>query len=174
MEILLHICCAPCAIYPVKVLREEGFDVRGFFYNPNIHPYSEFERRKKTLETYARLVLLPLLVEEEYDLKACLAGMIGAENRCLFCYEMRVRKLCEKALELRLKQVSTTLLYSKFQRHEDIKAIGERVCNEYGIIFVYRDFRRGWKEGVEESRRLDMYRQKYCGCIFSELETLRR
>jgi len=158
----------------VKALREEGFNVIGLFYNPNIHPYAEFQRRREIVLSYSKIALLPVHFDDDYDLKTCLKGMMEAEQRCLFCYEMRMRRLCEKGQKLGIERVSTTLLYSKFQRHEEIRSVGERVSKDYGIIFLYRDFRKGWRQGVDESRRLNMYRQSYCGCIFSEFERFGR
>lgn len=146
----------------------------GFFFNPNIHPFSEFEKRKETLKNYSKIALFSLILDESYDLKGFLKGAIESKDRCLFCYETRLRRLFEKARELKIEYATTTLLYSKFQRHEEIKGLAQEISKDYGIIFLYRDFREGWKEGVEESKRIGMYRQNYCGCIFSEFERLRR
>jgi len=171
LRVLLHICCAPCCIYTLKTLREEGFDVTGYFFNPNIHPYTEFNKRLETLDNYARLTLLPLVVDKEYNLRDFLKGALDyGEDRCLFCYHIRLEKAFQTATKDGYKGVTTTLLYSKYQRHDDIKKIGETLSDKYGLPFLYRDFRLGWKQGIEESKRLNMYRQNYCGCIFSEFE----
>jgi epoxyqueuosine reductase len=171
LKVLLHICCAPCSIYSIKQLRHEGMDVFGFFYNPNIHPYTEFAKRLTALEHYAQLILLPLIVDKEYDLETFLKGVLDlGKDRCLFCYRVRLSRAFQKAEEDGADGVSTTLLYSKYQRHGDIRAIGEELAAEHSIPFIYRDLRAGWKEGVEESKRLNMYRQQYCGCILSERE----
>jgi predicted adenine nucleotide alpha hydrolase (AANH) superfamily ATPase len=174
-KVLLHVCCAPCSIYPLRQLRAEGVEVTGYFYNPNIHPYTEFLKRLQTLENYAKISLLPLIVDDSYELERFLKGAIEyGKDRCLFCYRMRLEKTFQKAEETGAEAVTTTLLYSKYQRHEDIKAIGEELSGQYGIAFLYRDYRIGWKEGVEESKRLNMYRQNYCGCIFSEKERFKK
>ncbi|MCX8110315.1 MAG: epoxyqueuosine reductase QueH [Syntrophorhabdaceae bacterium] len=171
MKVLLHICCAPCCIYTLKTLRKEGMDVTGYFFNPNIHPYSEYLKRLETLDNYAKLTLLPLIVDKEYNLHDFLKGALHYEkDRCIFCYKIRLQKTFEKAVEGRFNGVTTTILYSKYQRHDDIKEIGESLSTEYGIPFLYMDFRTGWREGIDESKRLNMYRQNYCGCIFSEYE----
>lgn len=145
--------------------------MEGYFYNPNIHPYTEFLKRQMTLEQYAGMILLPLTVDNGYDLETFLKGAIeyGAD-RCLFCYRTRLEKVFRHAVKTGFKAVSTTLLYSKYQRHDDIRRIGEELSETYDILFVYRDFRKGWKKGIEKSKAVNMYRQNYCGCIFSEKE----
>ncbi len=171
MKVLLHICCAPCAIYPHKVLNEEGHAVTGFFYNPNIHPYTEFQRRRDALSTFAVLRLMPLVIDDAYDLEAFFARTLPlGKDRCPACYRMRLDRAFQKAGEIGAEAVTTTLLYSKYQRHEEIAAVAEELSAFYKTPFLYRDFRQGWKEGQAESRRLGLYRQNYCGCIFSEHE----
>ncbi len=143
----------------------------GYFYNPNIHPYTEYIRRLQTLENYARVALLPLKVDKGYELETFLKGAIGqGKDRCLFCYRTRLEKAFQEGIESGADAVTTTLLYSRYQRHEDIQRIGEELANLHGVPFLYRDLRLGWKKGIEESKKLNMYRQQYCGCIFSERE----
>jgi predicted adenine nucleotide alpha hydrolase (AANH) superfamily ATPase len=169
MKILLHICCGPCTVYPLKVLRQEGHDIEGFFYNPNIHPYTEFKKRLETLEIFTSASHLPLRVDRSYDLEAFLKGALErGEARCLFCYRMRLEKAFAVAKDEGFEAISTTLLYSKYQRHDDIVVMGNELARAHKVAFLYRDFRTGWREGQDESRRLNMYRQKYCGCIMSE------
>lgn len=169
MKVLMHTCCGPCSIYPLKVLRQEDHEVTGFFYNPNIHPYREFQRRRDTLAEFARLALLPLHIDQSYDLEAFLLGAIErGKDRCLFCYRMRLERAFYKARDEGFEAITTTLLYSKYQRHDEIAAIGTELAQTYGVAYLYRDFRAGWGEGQEESKRLNMYRQNYCGCVFSE------
>ncbi|MDD3844843.1 MAG: epoxyqueuosine reductase QueH [Syntrophorhabdaceae bacterium] len=170
-NILLHICCAPCSIYTLKELRREGAMVSGYFYNPNIHPCTEFSKRLSTLKEYARVALMPLAVDASYELENFLAGALAlGKDRCLFCYRMRLEKAFQKAVDGGFDALTTTLLYSRYQRHDDIKRIGEELSAAFGVPFLYRDFRPGWQEGIEGSKKLGMYRQQYCGCIFSEKE----
>ncbi len=170
-NIFLHICCAPCSIYTLKELRAEGARVSGYFYNPNIHPYTEFSKRLSTLKEYARIALLLLTVDDSYELDRFLAGALAlGRDRCLSCYRMRLDRAFERAADGGFDALTTTLLYSRYQRHDDIKKIGEELSAVYGVPFLYRDFRAGWREGIEESKKLGMYRQQYCGCIFSEKE----
>ena len=171
MKILLHICCAPCAIYPIKILRMEDFDIMGFFYKHNIHPYKECMRRLETLQSYAETIELDVIYQEGYDLEGFLQNMVFRESeRCSFCYYERLRSTALMAKRDKFDYYSTTLLYSKFQMHDILKSIGEEIGKSVGVRFYYQDFRSGWKEGVESSKRLGLYRQQYCGCIYSEKE----
>ena len=171
MKLLLHICCAPCTVYVLGRLREAGAEVEGYCYNPNIHPYTEYLKRLITVEEYAKVVLLPLTIDRGYDLAGFLKGALDyGKDRCLYCYRTRLERAFQKARETGAEAVSTTLLYSKHQRHDDIRILGEELALKYDIPFYYEDFRKGWKEGIERSKALNMYRQPYCGCIFSEYE----
>ena len=169
MKLLLHICCAPCTIYPLSVLKSEGHEVNGLFYNPNIHPYLEYKKRLETLKIYAGQEKLSFSFSEEYPMELFFRKVVSRETeRCWYCYYERLTKTARIAKSEKQDGFTTTLLYSKYQRHDDIKTIGEELTHTYGIPFLYRDFRKGWKEGVQESKRINMYRQQYCGCIFSE------
>lgn len=171
MNILLHMCCGPCSCYPVKSLREQGHTLTGYSYNHNIHPYREFKKRLATAREFAEKVKLPLIVDKSYELEMFLANaMVNIEGRCVSCYEVRLRKAAQVAKEGGFDAFTTTLLVSPYQKHELIRAVAERVAEEEGIPFYYEDFREGWQEGVDISLELELYRQPYCGCIFSEKE----
>jgi len=171
MKILLHICCAPCAIYPVKTLRNEGLDIMGFFYRNNIHPYTECIRREETLKSYSASTDLRVIYQDGYDLEGFIRNVAFREsNRCAYCYHERLKSTALMAKRGKFDYFSSTLLYSKFQKHDAIKSIGEAVGKSVGVKFYYDDFRKGWKEGVETSKSLNLYRQQYCGCIYSEKE----
>lgn len=171
MKLLLHTCCAPCTIYPVRVLREQRIEVMGFFYGSNIHPYTECLRRRDTLTRYADEIELKLIVSDTYDLEGFLRNAAFREkDRCSFCYYDRLRTTALIAKRGKFDRFSTTLLYSKFQQHDRIQSIGRAVAKEVDLPFYYEDFRRGWKEGVAVSKANKMYRQQYCGCIYSEKE----
>ena len=171
MKLLLHICCAPCSIYPVRVLREDQFNVMGFFYGSNIHPYTECVRRRDTLVQYAEEIDLKLIISNDYDLEGFLRNAAFREkDRCRLCYYDRLRSTALMAKRGKFDYFSTTLLYSKFQKHDAIESIGNAVAREVGVPFLYRDFRCGWKEGIDISKAKGMYRQQYCGCIYSEKE----
>jgi len=171
MKIMLHICCAPCSIYPTNILREDGFDIMGFFYRNNIHPFTECVKRQETLESYAEMIDLRVIYQEGYDLNGFLQNTVFRESkRCSYCYHERLKSTALIAKRGKFDYFTSTLLYSKFQKHDMVKSIGESVGSAVGIPFYYYDFRKGWKLGVEESKRLELYRQKYCGCIYSEKE----
>jgi predicted adenine nucleotide alpha hydrolase (AANH) superfamily ATPase len=171
MKLLLHICCAPCTIYPLKVLRAQGMEVHGFFYNPNIHPYQEFQCRLTVVQDFAPTVSLPIEIHYGYEVEEFLRQVVFREKeRCRFCYGMRLKAAALTAKQGNFDAFTATLLYSRFQNHEAIKEIGEQIGHEVGIPFYYMDFRPGWQEGVNESKNLGLYRQKYCGCIYSEKE----
>ena len=171
MKVLLHICCGPCSIYPVKTLRSGGADVMGFFYRHNIHPYTECLRRQETLQAYAGEIDLRMIFQEDYELENFIQNVVYREkDRCKYCYHDRLRTTALLAKRGKFDCFSSTLLYSKFQKHDDIKNIGEAVGKSVGVPFLYEDFREGWKEGIETSKQKRMYRQQYCGCIYSEKE----
>ncbi|MDR2861806.1 MAG: epoxyqueuosine reductase QueH [Syntrophobacterales bacterium] len=175
MKILLHICCGPCAVYPLKILRQEGFDILGLFYNPNIHPYLEYEKRRETLRDFAAAESLSLMIEPGYSVEQYFRRVsFDEENRCHYCYQERLRHAFAIARKKRMDALTTTLLYSKYQKHDLIVHTAKSLARDYGVSFYYHDFREGWQEGVQLSKERSMYRQKYCGCIYSERERFYR
>ena len=171
MKVLLHTCCAPCLIYPYSFLKDQGKEVTAFFYNPNIHPFQEFKKRINTLSCYAKDLSLHLIAEKQYGLVDFLRKVVFNEfDRCRICYSMRIEKTVLLAKDLGFEAFSTTLLYSKFQQHNLIIRICNSLSSLHNIEFLYHDFRAGWQDGVDKSKQLNLYRQPYCGCIFSEQE----
>ena len=171
MKILLHICCAPCAIYPLKTLREAGHDVVGLFFNPNIQPYSEYKKRLDTLTEYAGTVGLNLIFSDEYPMEDFLRNVVfREETRCRYCYHTRLIYAANVAKRGNFEGFTTSLLYSKFQDSDLIETLGKSAAKEKGVPFCCQDFSKGWKEGIDASKALGMYRQQYCGCIYSEKE----
>jgi predicted adenine nucleotide alpha hydrolase (AANH) superfamily ATPase len=172
MKILMHICCGPCTIYLLKELRTQGHEITGIFYNPNIHPYQEFQRRRETLKDYADKTFLNVIWQEGYPLEEFLLAVAGLdkEGRCAFCLRDRLTYTAQMAIKEKYDGFTTTLLYSKYQKHDLIREIAEDLSKKLGIFFFYQDFRAGWNEGVKISKELGMYRQPYCGCIYSEKE----
>jgi epoxyqueuosine reductase len=171
MNILLHICCAPCAIYPLKELRAAGTAVTGFFFNHNIHPYLEYRKRLDTVKQYAGMIDLAVIYRDDYLLEDFLAAVAAApEERCRYCYGSRLEVAAATAAKLGFDAYSSSLLYSRYQQHEAIRELGEQIGAKHGIAFHYDDYRRGWKNGIDSSKQLGLYRQQYCGCIYSEKE----
>jgi predicted adenine nucleotide alpha hydrolase (AANH) superfamily ATPase len=171
MKLLLHICCGPCSIVPIDRLRQEGAAVTGFWFNPNIHPYTEYEKRRTAAATHAASVELPMIWRDEYLLEEFLRQAAFHEaDRCRRCLRMRLSAAAREAKAGGFDAFTTSLLYSVYQPHELIAETGRAVAGETGVEFLYRDFRSGWREGVDRSRAEDLYRQKYCGCIYSEKE----
>ena len=172
-SILLHVCCAPCGTYTVERLRELGFAVTGFWYNPNIHPWSEHERRRETLVRYASEIGLPVIWAAGYDMPLFLRAVSGHERfgeRCEICYRMRLERTAQVAAERGFAAITTTLLISPYQNQKLIRQIGEAVAAEHGMEFFFENFRRGWARRGHLAHEHDLYQQRYCGCIYSEWE----
>jgi len=188
MNILLHTCCAPCLSGSRIMFEEEGLDITAYWFNPNIAPYNEHQRRLHTLQRYLYLDPLPFIQEEGYGNLSYMVSILkdlypdgnvgGLEimtdeerrRRCAHCYGIRLFRTAEKAKEMGFSVFSTTMLLSKHQDHEAIRAVCREAADEVGIDFVYRDLRTRWKDSIRISRELGLYRQPYCGCIFSEHE----
>lgn len=169
MKTLLHMCCGPCAIMPVRELQSEGQTVMGFFYRHNIHPYTECLKREDSLRAYAEKANLKIIYQEGYELEKWLQNVVHREaSRCKLCYYDRLRTTALLAKRGNFDGFSSTLLYSKHQRHDTIRSMGESIAAEVGVPFLYRDFRSGWRDGIENSKKMGLYRQQYCGCIYSE------
>lgn len=176
MKLLLHICCGPCALYPIKQLTGSKFEkITGFYYNPNIHPPSEYKRRRDALRDAEKKlgfeIIYPPYKMEEYFRK--ISSNEDTPLRCGLCWELRLLETAEYAKANDFDAFTTTLLISPYQNHELVKEIGERVAREKGVSFYYEDFRKGFRESQEEAKKEELYRQKYCGCVFSELERVK-
>jgi predicted adenine nucleotide alpha hydrolase (AANH) superfamily ATPase len=174
MRIALHACCGPCLLEPYDALTADGADeVLVFYANPNIHPREEYERRRDTLLAYAeergiRAQELP------YDRDTWDAAVAGLEDdrpaRCRACFRVRLGAVAARAADLGMDAVATTLTVSPYQDPEAIREAGEQVCAEAGVAFLVTDFRDRYPMATRRSRELGMYRQKYCGCRYSEDE----
>jgi predicted adenine nucleotide alpha hydrolase (AANH) superfamily ATPase len=146
--------------------------VVSFYFNPNIHPYSEYLRRLEALQACSSVKGAELLVEEdESGMENWFRSVAFNEpDRCRVCFSIRLERAAMRAVKDGFDAFSTTLLYSRYQKHDLIKTVGEKLSNDHGIPFIYRNWRKGWDDGVREYRELGLYRQKYCGCVFSERE----
>ncbi|MDD2458277.1 MAG: epoxyqueuosine reductase QueH [Eubacteriales bacterium] len=167
-NILLHACCGPCAEYPLDVLiHEEGLRPLLFFYNPNIHPRVEWQRRRDNLQKLADLRGLNVLVETDYAENEWVnydPALHGGLSRCQMCYETRLDRTAAKAKELGLPSFTSTLLVSPYQDYDELVRQGLAAAERYGVEFLVRDFRTGFRSGQTQAREDGLYRQKYCGC----------
>ena len=122
MRILLHMCCGPCTIFPLKTLQEDGHEVQGYFFNPNIHPFKEFQKRLNTLREYLLAEKVFLIERADYNFEDYIRKVaFHEEERCLLCYEMRLRETADIALKNNFDAFSTTLLVSPYQNHDALK-----------------------------------------------------
>lgn len=177
MRLLFHCCCAPCTTACLEVLASEGIVPRLFWYNPNIHPFTEYKSRRDALFQYAASQNMETEMPEtpaengEYGLRVFLRGLgdaVAKPARCEFCYRLRMEKTAAHAAQNGFDGFSTSLLISPYQDHDAIRRIGAEAAARYGIAFLYRDFRTRFREGQARARELGLYMQKYCGCILSE------
>ncbi len=171
MKLLMHICCANCSLYPLKTLFLKGIDVKGLWLNPNIHPYIEYQNRLEAVKKLQKVWNLDIEYIDHYGLKEFLRAVVNKEdNRCIICYSMRLEEAANAAKRMGLDGFTTSLLISPYQKFDMIINIGKEMGKRYSIPFYFEDFRAGWKDGINLSKELGLYRQKYCGCIYSEME----
>ncbi len=170
MKLLMHTCCAPCSVYCIDSLRNEGIEPTVYWYNPNIHPYMEYKARRDCLKEYTKSINVEAIFKEDYGLdEFCKNVICDLQNRCQnYCYKVRLEQTAKYAKENGFDTISTTLLVSPYQKHDILKEQGEEIAKKYGLEFLYRDFRVGFREGQAKARELGLYMQKYCGCVFSE------
>ena len=177
-RILLHVCCGPCSLMPVVHLRDEGFEPTAFFFNPNIHPADEWKKRRDAMREVSEKLGVPLLEEggpENPGLWVrALHGVTREGERCALCYRPRMERTAALAAEQGFDAFTSSLLYSRYQHHETIIAEAQRAAALAGARFLYRDFRPWWWDGINLSKELGIYRQKWCGCILSMKEALRQ
>lgn len=172
MKLLLHTCCAPCAIYAGSVAQKDNLSVTGFFYNPNIHPHSEYDKREKEAEEYFRSEGMNLICAEHAagNFFNNVAEKTDLPERCLMCWRMRLGETASFASKNRFDAFTTTLLGSIYQDHEAIKAICEDLSEKKSVRFYYKDFRIGFRDAYRLARDKGIYCQNYCGCVFSMVE----
>ena len=169
MKLLLHICCAPCSVSCIEQLRGEGIEPVGFWYNPNIHPFTEYRARKNCLIEYADQIDLELAIQDEYGLRPFVQAVANnIDGRCGYCYASRFEVAARYAAEHGFDAYTTTLTVSPYQDHPLIFKMGQIMGERYGVEFKPYDFSPGFREGQAKAREAGLYMQKYCGCIFSE------
>jgi predicted adenine nucleotide alpha hydrolase (AANH) superfamily ATPase len=175
MRVLLHTCCGPCSLEVCDALRWGGHDPLGFFYNPNIHPFAEFERRRQTMAEAAEALALPMIWRDEYGLVEFLRRVVFHEQeRCRLCYEMRLGAAAEAAAREGCQAFTSTLLVSPYQDQGVLREVGERAAASAGVEYLAEDFRPLFRQGHRRAKEMGLYCQNYCGCIYSEMEAARQ
>jgi len=170
-SLLLHACCAHCAAYTIDHWRREGYEVSLFWYDPNIHPYLEHQERLKAMRSLAAQKAVPLISHEGYDVISYFRAVVGNESdRCRHCFRLRLSKTAAVAREKGFAAFTTTLLISPHQKHDLVREVGETLAKESGMKFLYADLRKRYSDSRHITKPMDLYRQQYCGCIFSEWE----
>ena len=170
-KVLIHCCCAHCAAYTVEYWRQQGYEVGALWYNPNIHPYMEHQQRLESMQSLAQETNLPLIVPEGYDMIEYFRRVVGHETeRCQHCFNLRLSKTAQTALENGFNAFTTTLLISPQQKHEIIRESGYKIADEQGVEFLYADLRKRYSDSRHLTKPLNLYRQQYCGCVYSEWE----
>ena len=171
MHTLLHICCAPCSNMCIETLRAEGIEPVGYWYNPNIHPFTEYRSRRNCLREYAETIGMSLIERNDYGLRPFVRAVAeDISGRCVTCYTMRFEAAAAEAAEKGFDSFTSSLFISPYQNHELMRECAERAAMAHGVSFLYRDFRPYFREGQAKARELGFYMQKYCGCVFSEEE----
>ncbi|GAI35418.1 unnamed protein product [marine sediment metagenome] len=170
-SVLVHSCCAHCAAYTVSYWRQQGYEVSALWYNPNIHPYMEHQQRLEAVQSLAQEMNLPLIMLEGYDIIDYFRQVVGHESqRCQYCFRLRLSKTAETAQQMGFDAFTTTLLISPQQKHDLIQEIGNDLAGERGIDFLYADLRKRYSDSRRITKPLNLYRQQYCGCVYSEWE----
>ncbi len=168
-KLLIHVCCAPCFVAPYYDMTKKGMDITAFWYNPNIHPYTEYKQRLGSFCEFCDREAIQTTIQDDYALEAFISKAINSQkSRCTACYELRLQQTAKIAAERGFDAFTSTLFYSRYQDHVLMRAIADQAALDFGVKFYYQDFRSFWQEGIELSKEQGMYRQKYCGCIFSE------
>jgi epoxyqueuosine reductase len=170
MKILLHICCAPCAVYTIEKLRERYKHIECFFYNPNIHPVSEYEKRKASCLELSRVAGINIIFHKDLHFEDFFRKIAFHEKdtRCGLCWQLRLEETAGYAVKNGFGGFTSTLFISPYQDHERLRYIAKAAQERYSVPFIYEDFRPGFRKSHESSRGMGLYHQKYCGCIYSE------
>jgi len=170
-SVLVHCCCAHCAAYIVDYWRQQGYEVSALWYNPNIHPYLEHQHRLESMGSLAQEANLPLIIIESYDVIDYFRQVAGHESqRCQYCFRLRLLKTAEIAHQRGFNAFTTSLLISPHQKHDLLREIGNEISEEKGIDFLYADLRKRYSDSRHMTKGLNLYRQQYCGCVYSEWE----
>jgi predicted adenine nucleotide alpha hydrolase (AANH) superfamily ATPase len=171
-SVLVHCCCAHCSAYTIDYWRRQGYEVSGFWYNPNIHPYSEHQHRLEAMQTLADKLDFPLITTDSYDIVEYFHRVTGHESqRCQYCFRLRLGKTAKTAVELGFGGFTSSLLISPHQKHGLLPEIGNSLsAEEMKVKFLYADLRKRYSDSRHITKPMALYRQQYCGCVYSEWE----
>lgn len=182
-KVLMHVCCAPCFITIQEDIEANGMLIDGkrqeveltaYWYNPNIHPKAEYTRRLEAFKKFCEMTNTRNVVCDEYDMNGFIKDVVEQVGegkryhiRCKYCYYRRLENVFKYAAENGYDIVSTTLTRSPFQNHDLINEVAEKLSQKYGVKYVYSDYRHTYYDGQKKAREMELYMQKYCGCVFS-------
>jgi len=170
-SVLVHCCCAHCTAYTIDYWRRQGYETSALWYNPNIHPYMEHQHRLEAMQSLAKNLDFPLIITEGYDIIDYFRQVVGYEaQRCQYCFRLRLLKTAETALRMGFDAFTTSLLISPHQKHDLLLEIGNKLAQEKDMVFLYADLRKRYSDSRRITKPLNLYRQQYCGCVYSEWE----
>ena len=170
-SVLIHCCCAHCSAYTISYWRGQGYEVSALWYNPNIHPYTEHQHRLEAMRSLAKQMAFPLIITEGYDMIDYFRQVVGHEaERCRYCFQLRLKKTADTATLMGFDAFTTSLLISPHQKHDQLREAGDRLAQEKAIAFLYADLRKRYSDSRRITKPLNLYRQQYCGCLYSEWE----
>jgi predicted adenine nucleotide alpha hydrolase (AANH) superfamily ATPase len=170
-SVLIHCCCAHCTAYTIDYWRRQEYEATALWYNPNIHPYTEHQHRLEAMRSLAKQKDFPLLIADSYGMIDYFRQVTGHEaQRCQYCFRLRLRKTAETAIKFGFGSFTTSLLISPHQEHDLLRDIGGELAEEIGIVFRYVDLRKRYSDSRHITKPLNLYRQQYCGCVYSEWE----
>ena len=175
-KIFLHICCAPCSIEVIDSLISEDFEIFGYFYNPNIHPFDEYEKRRESVENHLKKLKIEYKIADydmfEYFNK--ISGEFVGAGRCNLCYDLRLGKSAIEAKSLGFEKYSSTLLWNPHKDFNSIAETGRKNGEKYGVEFYFPKLTHDYWKYKAKAKEEELYIQKYCGCVFSSWENKQR
>ncbi len=170
-SVLIHCCCAHCTAYTIEHWRRQGYELTAFWYNPNIHPYMEHQQRLASMQSLAKELSFSLIIDDDYEIIKYFNMVAGNEGRrCHYCFQLRLQKTAENARKLGFEVFSSSLLISPHQKHDLLIEVGNAIAEKLAIKYLYSDMRKRYSDSRRITKPLGLYRQQYCGCVFSERE----
>ena len=170
-SVLVHCCCAHCTAYTINYWQQKGYEPSTLWYNPNIHPYTEHQARLGAMQFLAKEKNFPLITIKGYNIKGYFRRVTGNEDqRCRNCFQIRLQRTAEDAMKLGFSAFTSSLLISPHQKHKMLAEIGNDLAEKIGIPFIYADLRKYYSDSRRITKSMNLYRQQYCGCIYSEWE----